>query len=460
MAGQKMDHARQALRFCLSQLRETDRFNIVRFATDVHRFSETLVYATDEQRRMAEDYVRDMNAIGGTNIHGALLTALAVHEDRKDRPQIVVFLTDGKPTAGEKTGVEEIADAVKDANPSSARVFVFGVGTQINTILLDRLALDNGGTTTYVRPDAEIEHALSSFYTKVASPVMSGLDLKTPYATYDMYPQRLPDLFAGDQLVVLGRYKQPGEKLVKLSGTYKGKKRTIDNEVPFAAGDEDRDYLATLWASRKVGHLLEQIRLHGENPELVDEVTQLGTTYGLVTPYTSYLVTEPDRPIADRFMPPVPPPMPFPKGGSYNGPATQDASPSPETSVLDMTRRSGLRAESGEGGIAASRAVSDLKEKKVLEDVPGAFFRRVDGRTFVFTDGTWVDQSYEDGFDVLEIRAMSDAYFLLIEMRPDLASALTLGEKILVVTGNRKAVRVSDQGEGKASRPMLERYLK
>jgi Ca-activated chloride channel family protein len=292
----KMGFAREALAYCVRRLDARDRFNIVRFSSDVERFRPRLVSAADE-REAALAFIETLEPAGGTAIHDALLTAL----DASDAEgSIVVFITDGRPTVGE-TETEKIAAAVKAANARGARVFTFGVGDTINTLLLDRLAAEHGGVADYVAAGAQLESQLTSFYNKMSHPVLSRLRVEIPgVRTYAMLPTAVPDLFRGDQLLLIGRYRGEGDSLVRLTGVVGGEERTYDFEGTFPAksADDGHAFIAQLWAGRQVGFLLEQIRLHGETSERIEEVKQLALQYGIVTPYTSYLAVEPSERVA------------------------------------------------------------------------------------------------------------------------------------------------------------------
>jgi len=300
MSGEKIEQARNALTYCLGNLGKDDRFNVVTFSTAVSVLSPTVLPATPEEIAKAKDFVGKIAARGGTNIEEALKTALA-SIDGADGPTMVVFMTDGLPTVGVRD-IDEILKNVAAANAQEAgkegakpksRVFVFGVGDDVNTHLLDKLASSSEAASQYVLPGEDIEVAVSTFYEKVSHPVMTDvqLDFGDVYV-HNHYPQDLPDLFKGSQLTVFGRYRGAGEIAVKLLGDVGGKQQEYAYDARFAEVEESNDFVPRLWATRRIGHLLDEIRLHGETSELRDEVVALGKEWGLVTPYTSYLVLD------------------------------------------------------------------------------------------------------------------------------------------------------------------------
>ena len=176
-------------------------------------------------------------------------------------------------------------------NQSGARVFTFGVGYDLDVELLDHIADAAGGARDYVAPQEELEIVTSRFFAKVGHPVLTDVAVDFGTGVTGTYPRKLPDLFAGDQLLVFGRYATPGARQVTLSGKAHGKTVTHTYDVDLAATDR-LPYLPRLWAHRKVAFLIDDIRLNGPTKEVVDEVVRLATRHGIVTPYTSGLVVE------------------------------------------------------------------------------------------------------------------------------------------------------------------------
>ncbi|MDE0087456.1 MAG: VIT domain-containing protein, partial [Candidatus Poribacteria bacterium] len=290
MKGPKIEQAKKALRFCVNSLNDEDRFNLILFNTDVEPFSEKLV-SVKQERENALTFVDNIVGNGGTNINQALLNALADKPDPK-RPRIIVFLTDGEATVGE-TDTTRILKNVTGENNDRSRIFVFGVGYDVNVNLLDKMAEQNGGTRQYVKPKENLEVAVSSFFTKVSEPILVNLALKIQnIRTKNLYPQKLPHLFRGSQLTVLGRYAGSGKTKLVLRGDINGKKHEFSNSAKFPKQESDHQFLPALWAQRKVAYLVDEIRLNGENKEIIEEITRLSEKYGIMTPYTSFLVTE------------------------------------------------------------------------------------------------------------------------------------------------------------------------
>jgi Ca-activated chloride channel family protein len=293
MAGKKIEQARKALRFVLDNLRDDDLFNIVAFDDRVEAFRPELQRFSSDARREAERFVENIREGGSTNIDDALTTALGMIRD-DSRPNYVLFLTDGLPTAGER-GEMAIADHARRENRHRARLFAFGVGFEVNARLLDRLSGGNAGTSEYVKPDEDIEAHVSRFYAKLTSPVLTDIRIELSGTDVNRtYPRDIPDLFEGGQLVWAGRYRRSGPTTVVVSGRLGDDRRRFEFPAELArpGRGEGRDYVERIWAIRRIGDIIDQIDLHGRNSELVDELVALSTRYGILTPYTSFLADD------------------------------------------------------------------------------------------------------------------------------------------------------------------------
>ena len=350
MAGDKIEQTRRALKYCVNSLREKDRFEIISFATEPVPLFNSLAEANPDNRKKALAHIQDLKAVGGTNINDALLGALRLTRS-KDRPFMVIFLTDGEPTIG-TTDTQEILRNVKKANEALTRLFVFGVGDQVRTQLLDLLAENNHGARDYVGNREDIEVKISSFFQKVSNPVLSQVKLSFEgVATSDLYPKPLPDLFRGSQLLVTGRYHDAKDAKVILEGQIDGAQVRQSFPVKFQTR-KTTAFVPRLWAVRKVGYLMDQIRLNGQRKELKNEIVRLGKRYGIVTPYTSYLVME-DSPIAStgsrRGLRPNRPTRKGGRGGFYNGPASGGlpSSQRPRTRAVDLLLTKGKAKKNG-----------------------------------------------------------------------------------------------------------------
>ncbi|HVS73551.1 MAG TPA: VIT domain-containing protein [Phycisphaerae bacterium] len=296
MSGEKIEQTRKALKYCIDTLNAQDRFDVVRFSTEAEPLFNGLKDASADNRKKAEDFAANLRAAGGTAIDEALTKALAeVSGAGTDRVRMIVFMTDGQPTIGEEDPDRILAHVKPEA--AGVRIFSFGVGTDVNTKLLDLVASDSRGYSQYVYPNENLELAMSNFWGKVQDPVLAGLKLDTGNVTVSkLYPKELPDLFRGDQLVAFGTYEKGGKTAVTITGMVNGKEQKFSQDVEFAdSTGPEKDWIAKLWATRRVGYLLDEIRLHGESAEVKEEVVDLARRWGVVTPYTAMLIIEDEQ---------------------------------------------------------------------------------------------------------------------------------------------------------------------
>ncbi|OWK47257.1 VIT domain-containing protein [Fimbriiglobus ruber] len=310
MSDLKMSQAKKALKHLLSNLDEGDRFGLIGFASTVHNYESKLLSANSEQLERARKWVDDLRAGGGTAIQPALDAALDMRTKDPGRSFTIAFFTDGMPTIDERDPAKIVKNVTARADKSeNVRIFTFGVGDDVNATMLDQLADATRAVSTYVRPAEDIETKAAALNAKISHPVMTNVKLTTTNVKLsEMYPPKLPDLFHGGQLVVIGRYTGQGASAVKLTGMVGAEERELVYELTFPVKAEANGFVEHLWARRKVGYLLDQIRASGESKEVVEEVTTLAKKYGIATPYTSYLVV-PDAPLPvirherDRFVP-------------------------------------------------------------------------------------------------------------------------------------------------------------
>ena len=442
MAGEKLEQAKRALRFCIDNLNRGDRFEIVRFSTEAEALFHGLAPADEADLTKARAFIDALQAIGGTNIEEALALALAPG-GAGDRPRIVIFVTDGKPTIGE-TGEDRLLERIRQANAAGVRIFTFGIGNDIHTHLLDRLTEATRASRAYIAPQEDIEVKISAFYSKVRSPVLTDarLEFGPGVEVFQLYPRELPDLFQGSSLTVFGRYRGDGAVRVTLRGKVGGTPRQFefDGRLP-ARGGGRNDFIPPLWASRRIGYLLDQIRLHGEDKELVDEVASLARLYGIITPYTSHLIVEDERGrVARREI-------------TADQQTLGRTAAAPELDKKAGDEYAGMRAKSGAGSVQASAEVQTLNQAvNVAQTRPGEErlsyrdaegrdrrvaqqVRVVQGRSFYQEGAFWnaSDVAVAKVDRTARIQFSSPEYFDLLKTKPEAAAYLSVGRNVRFV---------------------------
>ena len=433
MSGEKIEQAKAALRQAIQSLRPDDRFRLVAFSTRVVNFRDGFVPATAENLQAARAFLDGLAADGGTNIAGALDAVLGA-DSPGERLPIVVFVTDGVPTVGEQSP-DRIA-SLAGGRIGRARIFTVGVGFDVNTYLLDRLAAEGRGSAEYVPPGADIETAMSGLLGKIQHPALVNLRLAgSPVELTQTYPATLPDLFYGEELVVFGRYRGTASGPVVVTGERNGRTERFTAEAAFPATAAGNDFVPRLWASRRIGDLTRQIRIEGATPALIEEVRSLGLRYGILTEYTSYLVQEP-RTAWNQ-------PAPMPASATLRGGAAGAAQQTGRDAFANAKASAAL---GGVSTLAAADRVAATRAMELAAGAPGgSAVRRAGGRLFVQSDSVWTDASYRDSLKVTVVAPFSDAYFALVRALPEIAPCLSVGDRV-VVAGRRTGVKIAAGG--------------
>ena len=470
MRVKKLDQAKAALEFCIDQLNPEDRFDIIRYSTETETLFNKLRTAKEQQTKEAKEFVKGLKAGGGTAIEEALVLAIETiskqGNEKSIRPRQIIFITDGRPTIGE-TRTDKIIDRLvkkRQKIKGNMRIFSFGIGTDINTKLLDLISQETKASTEYVLPEENIEHKVSRFYEKVSQPVMANISIKTEgnVRLNEQHPNDLPDLFKGDQLVIFGRYKTKKKETdrnirFELDGNIAGKKVNLKFETKIEKKSKN-SFIPKLWATRRVGYLLEEIRLHGENKELKDEVVSLSRNWGIVTPYTSYLIIEDEEsrgiPVAQQSMGNR---LGFSKLNSDSANTIKSkATPSRKDQnwfQRDLEKESFRRLsknDSGSGAVAAARASEQLKQANQSKAFKSAYkeaqygnqisfeqqaTRTIAGKTFFQNEESWIDSLVPEQKDrtAKRLEFGSKEYFKLLNQDANTAKWLSVSVNMQII---------------------------
>jgi Ca-activated chloride channel family protein len=419
MSGTKLEQAKAALQQALGTLGPRDRFRLIPFSSAVRPFRESLTPATEANVAAAREFIDGLGAEGGTNISGAMDAALAESAD-PERLSLVVLVTDGLPSVGEQAP-DRIAEAAA-VRAGGTRIFTVGIGPDVNTYLLDRLASRGRGSVEYVAPGASVETAVGNLLAKLRYPALVNLRIaQAPVELRLLQPERLPDLFYGEELLVLGRYAGTGTGPLVITGERAGRRERIEVTAAFGRSQEEGEYIPRLWAARRIGELTRQIRLEGGGPALVEEVRQLGLRHGILTEYTAYLVQEPDMVAA--------------------APATREERQR-ATGQTAVERASASAKLSDVNNLAAADEVS---QRRAAQTPSTPDTRRHGGRVFRKDGAGWTDLGHRDRMRVTAVTPYSTAYFELVRMLPEIAPYLTVGEEVLVA-GRRQSIRIGTGG--------------
>jgi Ca-activated chloride channel family protein len=284
MDGEPMEAAKAAAKKVIDQLEPTDAVNVIAFDDKVESLFDKPRALDADTRRQADRFLSRLSARGGTEIAKALDRALA-SQTRDARPDVVFFLTDGQSDGPS-------AIKIASADTSATAVFTVGLGSGVDKALLGKIASLRHGRFTFVADARAVGAELPKLLAQLSPPALTDLKLSAEGARLDLvYPSQLPDLFQDDELRVSGRIEGKGPAKILLEAKDHGRPRRFEVAIdPDAAST--RPWVARTWALSRVGDLLEQERgstNEKESAQMHDEIVELGLTWELVTPYTSFL---------------------------------------------------------------------------------------------------------------------------------------------------------------------------
>jgi Ca-activated chloride channel family protein len=493
MKGDKIQQAKASLGTFLKSLREEDEFQILTFSSAVQPFFEAPRKATAANVEAALARVGTLEAMGGTNIGDALQAALEATAPKDDGrallPQII-FITDGQPTVG-LTRPNQILELTRQADKAKARIFALGVGDQIDVRLLDDLVEQHRGARDFVGNKEKIEAKVDALCQKISRPALT--DVKVQFVGLDAFqshPDKTRDLFCGEMMQIVGRYRSTGTHTVVVTGKQNGVEKHYEFSVDFPEASAKHSFVQTLWARQHVASLLDEIRRNGQKRELITEVRSLATRYGIVTPYTSQLIVEEGMRLAGevpqpqrryrgpgdstprwgdrrggRVAPgggggaatggPSGPGAPAPSGPSTGGPTGAPAASGPITGGRGLADLG--RARTGRNAVEESKALKpaadgfylgSTRQAKKKGSAPDGeaddakdreLIVRAVGRVFVRVGEDLVEQGLPKEWrkQVVVVEAFSKAYFELLKQKPALSKILALGERVVFRDGKR-----------------------
>ena len=439
MNGPKMEQARAAGRQLLHSLRPDDRFRLIDFSSDVHSFRDQFVNASADNIREGERYLNALEAQGSTNISGALREALGAERGREasERLSIVLFITDGEPTVGERDP-GRIADEA-NRERGNTRLFTFGVGADVNVSLLEQLALQGRGTAQFVRPDESVERAVGLVASRITDPVLTDVRVHTDgdVRLANVLPQQPVDLFAGQDLMLLARYAGHGSARVTFEGRHHGATVRWASTVDFPERDRENPFVARLWATQRIGWLAAEKRKNGGSSEIDDEIRTLGERFSIPTEFTSYLVTEPNMVANGVRRAPI-------VGGVAGGYAPAAAPAQTRDQAFEQAKVASAQRAATSLAVMDSTSVSEMRGRS-------ASIKRAGSHTFVLRDGMWTDvKPAAAGAKTIRIKAFSKAYFDVISAVPELRELFAVGDRV-TVQGRAITLVVSSDGKEELS---------
>lgn len=471
MAGRKLEQARAAGLALLETLRPVDRFRVVDFSTDVRAFRDGWAHGTRDDLADARRYLQSLRAEGSTNISGALEEALRsarASGDRASRLPLVVFVTDGEPTVGERNAdrIAELASRLR----GDARLFSVGVSADVNAALIEQLAVEGKGTAHFVRDSESVERTVGLLARRLSTPVLTNVRLRADGVRLSqVLPAGELDVFAGQDLVILARYDGDGLATLRLEGESVNGPVTWSTRASFPERSRENPFVARLWASQRVGWLAAEKRKRGGTSEMDAEIKALGERYGIPTEFSSYLVVEPGMQVAGAAGgPPVPAPRATGRGmGSVDSTAPARSVPmgvrrerrdaiANVAAPASVAGSAAAAAATNEARFEAARVAAAQRQAKSVAEMDAladereagagrGTVRQVGTRRLALVNGVWTDARFTSVLRTVTVKPFSPAYFDLLQRLPELGPLFALGDRV-VVAGRAVAVAIAPDG--------------
>lgn len=435
MDDKKLAATKKAITDCLNTLGEEDRFNVICFADEAKGVFEDLQVATDANKTKAKDFISGLSAEGETNIEAAIAQLLA-QKSKHDRPHNVLFISASEATEGEDDE-DKLVDKLKLGRAANMHLHTIGVGDEANTYLLDMMAIRNKGTRHYTTKAKSIGTTIANAYATISHPILNKVQLhigeESQAQIEEIYPniKSISAFYKDQPLTIVGRYKKGGKSSVSLIGETQDKKVTrYRYECDFATDNQSHTFVPRIWAARRIGHLLSEMRIDLEEDEMVEEVVLLSKKYGIVNPYTGHLVTKAEKDAK----------IDLPKAAIHD-----KANYKADYTVLmeDISGEQSMTASQEIQSLLTATTLNDLKqghdrmakkdkEGKVLDDNVQGQYQMIDGKIVYQTaKAQWVVPAIaksKQKATVIEFGSLE--YFDLVGKEPKASSFLTLGKEV------------------------------
>jgi len=292
MGGSAMSEAKTALRLCLRQLREGDRFGIIAFDDQIEELRGGMTVFARRTLDEADRWIDSIDARGGTEMLAPLQRATQLAPDG-----VIVLLTDGQ------VGNEDEILRTILRERRNARVYSFGIGTNVSDTLLLDLAEKTGGAVEAIHPGERVDDKVVAQFARATAPRVTDVEVRFRGALVgEIAPAKPAALVDGEPFALFGTFEESGRGVAEIRGTFEGEKFYI--EVPFDLPErEDRPAIVKLWAQARIRDL-ERAQLEGRRADAMKKrIIELAKDNGVSSKYTSFIVVEKrtgDRRIAEQ----------------------------------------------------------------------------------------------------------------------------------------------------------------
>lgn len=295
MRWEKLEKSIEAIEYFLHNLKPEDSFNLVLFNDDINTFSKGAVSATGDNVEKAIFFIRNSYLTGGTDLMAGLKAGLTVAKELPGNERNIILITDGNSTLT-STSLRKIKNNFDKENNKTARLYVFGIGSDTNTQVLSELVRGSNGFFTWARETEDLDFRLAAFFDKVGKPVIENIGMISIDSVdntsnyYQVYPDIDRLSYDGSRFAFVGRYRRPMEKTaISISGQQGSDAISLNEVVKLPELDTTYGHLPRIWAKSRVDALLREIALNGETEAAINEIIALSKKYKFVTPYTAFL---------------------------------------------------------------------------------------------------------------------------------------------------------------------------
>lgn len=414
MYGAKIEQARKALEQTLQMLRDEDRFALVTFDGNVYNLTRELLPAYQKTEWVSR--VREIQAGGLTNIYDALEVGLSVFDGTEGRFRVLLFLTDGEPTAGITETGRIVNDITSVAREKGVHIFSFGIGTSVVAELLDRLVQENAGRVSYIVEGETIEAKVADLYRSIETPALENVTVNlSGIPTISITPEGPYTLFSGSALRLSGIFLEGGELRVRVEGERSGEHYTYIYRFDIDQLQENV-FVSRIWAQRRIAQLANRYRYEQglseeARKEISDEIIALSKRFNIINEFTSFLIAPEVQNISRSF-----------------------------SDSFDL-------ASDGIGSVMAAKSVAEM-EQDAITGVVATDLRFIGQEIFGLVDGIWThDHPGINELEEVKVEVFSEAYFKLVEIDPWIMEVCALGSRVKFVF-NDTLFDIGDEGIG------------
>lgn len=282
MNGYPLDTAKVLIEELVSDLREEDSFNLILFSGASVQMSEKSVPATSENVERAIRLINKQTGAGGTSLAPALEDAISIPSTGSAARSIVVI------TDGYVSGEQNVFDLIND-NMDKASFFSFGIGSAVNDYLIKGIASAGLGEHFIVTDAADASQAAQDFRTYIEAPLLTDIAITYEgFEVYDIEPSVPSILYAQKPIVLFGKWKGEPSGTITITGKNGSRDYVQEIQVSDVSSCETGSAISYLWARMRLERLMDY-GYSKDDPSVKDEVTQIGLTYSIMTPYTSFI---------------------------------------------------------------------------------------------------------------------------------------------------------------------------